>query len=244
MAIEIFNRHELKYVITNQTYQKIRKELDKYMELDFYNQNNQLYSIHNLYLDTIDNQLIRQSLSKPKYKEKLRLRSYNGFNNQDDIVFLEIKKKYKGMVNKRRTEIVLGDAINFINSKEIPKIKEYMNRQIMNELAYTIQRKQYYPKTYIFYKRVAYFNKDAHDVRITFDRNIIAKRDQQKPVLLLDSNLWLMEIKVENSVPLWIAQLLSKYHVYRQSFSKYGIEYLNFIEKETINLSIKEKQYA
>lgn len=102
MAIEVFNRHEQKYFLDTYTFLKVLDIMDKYMQPDKYNIDHKPYTISNIYFDTEDNYLIRASLSKPKYKEKLRLRSY-GVPNADSKVFLEIKKKVAGVVNKRRT---------------------------------------------------------------------------------------------------------------------------------------------
>ena len=57
--------------------------------------------------------LIRASLEKPAYKEKLRLRSY-GVTEPGGEVFLELKKKYKGIVYKRRITLPEDAAGEFI----------------------------------------------------------------------------------------------------------------------------------
>lgn len=135
MGIEVFNRYENKYLVDEKTYHHIYNRLLEYMELDEFNKKNEFYTISNIYYDTKDNQLIRRSLSKPKYKEKLRLRAY-GVPNPDAQVYLEIKKKYCGLVNKRRTNMKLDEAYDFVSSKTKPEIKHYMNKQVINEIEY------------------------------------------------------------------------------------------------------------
>ena len=110
MAIEVFNRYEKKYMLDEHTFRRLLERINDYMEPDKYNLNGQFYSICNIYYDTDDNRLIRSSIEKPVYKEKLRMRSY-GTPCGEDKVFLEIKKKYNGIVNKRRTSIVLNISI-------------------------------------------------------------------------------------------------------------------------------------
>ena len=110
MAIEVFNRTEKKYQVDDAVYQVLRKRLEPYMEADKHSQNGDCYLICNIYYDTPENELIRRSMDKPMYKEKLRLRSY-GTKNLEDKVFLEVKKKYDGVVYKRRTKIRLGDIL-------------------------------------------------------------------------------------------------------------------------------------
>lgn len=243
MAVEVFNRYEFKYLINDTIFKKLNKELNEYMELDEYNKNDELYQIHNIYLDTKDNNLIRTSLSKPIYKEKIRLRSYEGFEN-NEFVYLEIKKKFNGLVNKRRTLLKLEEALDFIETAKKPRLKDYMNKQVLNELEYIFERNVLQPKTYISYNRKAYFNKDGHDLRVTFDTQIITKRNNKKnQEKLLEDEMWIMEIKAEKSFPVWITKLLSKYEIYSTSFSKYGVEYQKMLLNTNQNkiIGINEK---
>ena len=118
MAIEVFNRYEKKYILDEHTFRRLLERINDYMEPDKYNLNGQFYSICNIYYDTDDNRLIRSSIEKPVYKEKLRMRSY-GTPDTSDKVFLEIKKKYNGIVNKRITSIVLEDAYRYIQKSSM-----------------------------------------------------------------------------------------------------------------------------
>lgn len=236
MAIEVFNRYENKFLIDRATYQNIQEKLLYHMELDEYNKAHEFYTISNIYYDTKDNDLIRNSLSKPKYKEKLRLRSY-GVPREDDKVYLEIKKKVNGLVNKRRTSLKLGEAYAFASTGVKPELKEYMNGQVLNEIEYILKRYDLEPRLYLAYDRKAMFSRDNRDIRITFDTNIRTRREDLKLEsgdhgdLLLEKELWLMEVKAERSIPLWLSRLLSEYKIYSTSFSKYGKEH----ERRTAN---------
>ena len=109
MAIEVFNRYEKKYMLNAIQYEKLTQAISEYMIVDAYNRDKMFYEICNIYYDTPDNALIRASIEGPVYKEKLRMRSY-GTPKEKDHVFVEIKKKYKGIVNKRRTIMPLNEA--------------------------------------------------------------------------------------------------------------------------------------
>lgn len=239
VAIEVFNRYEHKYLLNEKTYFKVLEILDKKMELDFYNKNHKPYTISNIYYDTPDDFLIRTSLSKPIYKEKLRLRSY-GVPQNDDFVFLEIKKKFNGLVNKRRTELSLFEAYNFIKTKEPPAKKSYMNIQVMKEIEYFLKIYDLYPKVYLAYDRIAYFEKGNEDLRISIDQNIRSRRYDLKLEkgdygnLLLKEGLYLMEIKTAMSKPLWLSKMLDELGIKRESFSKYGTEFKKTIEKKVV----------
>ena len=230
MAIEVFNRYENKYLLDDAAYREFYVRLLDYMELDGYNQIHPFYSITNIYFDTPDNALIRKSISRPKYKEKLRVRAY-GVPQADGKVYLELKKKVFGLVNKRRTPLKLNEVYPFVATKELPPLQDYMNKQVLHEIQYFLQRYDLVPKVYLAYERKALFCKDNRDLRITFDTNIRSRRydlrlelgDHGEP--LLPNGQWLMEVKAEKTIPTWLARMLSEHRMYRTSFSKYGNEY-------------------
>lgn len=248
MAIEVFNRHESKFLLNKDTYEKIQDRLLDYMEPDKNNLDNGFYTISNIYLDTRDDHLIRTSLSKPKYKEKLRIRAY-GVPQNDEKVYLEIKKKVCGLVNKRRTTLKLDEAYDFVSTGIKPVYREYMNRQVINEIAYMLSIYDLEPKLYLAYDRKGLFARENKDLRVTFDTNIRTRRydlrlesgDHGEPLLTKDQ--WLMEIKAENSIPLWLSKLLSEYKLYKTSFSKYGLEHQKMILKNQ-KLKGERKPYS
>jgi SPX domain protein involved in polyphosphate accumulation len=245
MAIEIFNRYEKKYLIDYRTYEKLQSRLPEYMDKDAYNLGGDTYSICNIYYDTPDSHLIRTSLQKPVYKEKLRIRSY-GVAGPDAKVFIEIKKKYNKLVNKRRSGITLSAAEQFLKTGEKPTITSKMNEQVIDEVAYMTSHKDLFPSLYLAYEREAWFGRGRHDLRISFDSHILTRRTDislSSPIYgepLLSPNLRLMEIKVAQSIPLWLSHMLAGYKIYPNSFSKYGTEY----EQCLMNYDEGEQQYA
>lgn len=243
MAIEVFNRYETKYLIDTKTYNILINELEGRMIPDSYSRDNSFYTICNVYYDTADSALIRHSLSKPDYKEKLRLRSY-GVPQKGAKVYLEIKKKYNGIVNKRRCALKLNEADCLVKNHIYPHIEEYMNRQVLNEIYYLVNRLELKPMVYIAYDRRAYFGRDNSDLRVTFDTNIRTRRSSvalEKGDYgegLLGADMWLMEIKCAGALPLWLTKILSENHIYKTSFSKYGEEYKQHL------INTEERNYA
>ena len=237
MPIEVFCRKEIKYLTRVELYPEIEKELLKYMVLDEFNHKEPFYPICNLYYDTPTNQLIRNSLDKPQYKEKLRLRCY-GVPEADTLVYLEIKKKYRGMVSKRRTRIALSDAYAYIGGAPMP-IMPYTNVQIAKELNWFLKvHGPLYPKTVVQYNRRAYFAKNDRNIRVTFDKDILTRRYDTDPSLgiygdpLLPKGYMIMEVKVPTKViPLWLVEILSKFELRHKSMSKYGMEYRKFLRE-------------
>lgn len=239
MAIEVFNRHEVKFLIDRDIYEKLQEKLLEHMVADEFNNSQEFYSISNIYYDTKDNTLIRNSLSKPKYKEKLRLRGY-GVPSQDSNVYLEIKKKYCGQVNKRRITLELGEAYDFLSKGIKPEPKDYLKNQISNEIEYILELYDLEPKVCVSYDRKAMFCREDRDLRITFDTNIKTRRNDLRlesgnyGEALLDEGQWIMEIKTGKSMPVWLTNLLSEKKIYKNSFSKYGKEYEKLVMKNKL----------
>ncbi len=230
MSIEVFRRKEKKYFLSTEQFTTIYTAVKNNMIADAYNKGGKPYSISNIYFDTSDDELIRRSLERPVYKEKMRLRGY-GVPGLSDKVFLEIKKKYKGIVGKRRTEFTLSDAYEFLRSKGTQGFQNTSNQQIVQEMQYFLNVYDLEPKTYIKYDRFAFFGKTDSDFRVTFDSNIRTRRHDiglengMDGDLLIDKGLWLMEVKTPTSVPFWFSELLAENSLFSTSFSKYGTEY-------------------
>lgn len=243
MAIEVFNRYEHKYLIDKDTYKKLTQIIEAHMELDRFNIGGKPYTISNIYYDTNDDYLIRKSIEGPEYKEKLRLRAY-GVPKADTKVFLEIKKKFNGLVNKRRSALTLSEAHEFTQTGDMPELKDYMNRQVLKEINYFLKIYDLSPKLYIAYDRVAYFDRENPDLRISFDTNIRTRRHDlclehgDYGTRLLDSNLYLMEIKTALAKPLWLTNAMSELGISRTSFSKYGTEYKKYVCNDSLKQAI------
>lgn len=231
MAIEVFNRQEIKYIISDDTFRRLSDVLAGSMEPDKHNIDGKTYHISNIYYDTPQHDIIRKSIDKPVYKVKLRLRTY-GAAKPEDKVFLELKKKFISLVNKRRTAINLEEAVRYIETRKKPQLMPYMNGQVLNEIDYFIRSYEgLRPMVRLSYDRFAFFGREDKSFRVTFDSNIRSRRSDVRldtgnyGELLLPGGLWVMEVKAERAVPLWFSRLLSENRLYPVSFSKYGTEY-------------------
>lgn len=236
MAKEIFDRFEKKYLIDEMfMLWMLRKTRDR-LEKDVYGDNDGAYSITNIYYDTEDSHLIRTSISKPKYKEKLRLRYYGTPSGLDDKAYIEIKKKVYSQGNKRRSPMKLGDAYRFLQTAEIPEA-DGINKQVLKEIQYMLHMYDLQPMLYLSYDRLAYRGIGDDSLRITFDHNILTRRHDLRlesgsyGSSLLPKGKWLMEIKVKRSFPIWLSNMLAAYKVYPCSFSKYGTEYQKYTQR-------------
>jgi len=221
IIMNVFNRIEIKYLISKeQYYNLINLIIDNDMYLDKYKRN----TIQTLYYDTSDDLLIRRSLDSPLFKEKIRIRNYG--DKLSDKLYLEIKRKYKGIVYKRRIETNIKDTINFFNNKY-----NYSN-QIGKEInQFRNHYKKLIPKMMIISEREAYYSNNS-DLRITFDfdiryrKKILSFNEKESDGMILDSDQVLLEIKTSNSYPLWLVRFLNDNKIFKTKFSKYGNAYL------------------
>ena len=206
------------------------------MNYDGYCDENGGYSIYNIYFDNETNDIIRHSTSKPYFKEKLRLRTYIDPKSDEEKAFLELKFKVGGIVYKRRSSMTLKQAYHFVETGEAPESDSYLKSMVEDEIKNFINFYHPKPAVYIKYDRTAFFGKEDKEFRLTVDDNIITRRDDLRLESgvhgenLLGEGLVLMEVKIENAVPLWLASALSSVGAYRTSFSKYGNEYKKFVE--------------
>ena len=227
----VFKRYELKYLLTPEQKEKVLAAMQPHMKLDKYDRT----TIRNLYYDTDTYLLIRRSIEKPAYKEKLRIRSYSRASS-DSTVFVELKKKYKHVVYKRRISLPYTDAAAWLSKERHPD----KHTQIANEIDYFMELYgTLHPTVFLSFEREAYYCKDGCDFRVTFDDNILCRQDD----LSLESEVYgtpilpegkvLMEIKCSGGIPLWMTHVLSKEKIYKTSFSKYGTAYGMLIFPQT-----------
>lgn len=229
MIKTIFKRYEKKYILDERQYQAVLRATQKFTVPDKYGQS----EVCSIYYDTPDRRLIRASQEKPVYKEKLRLRSYGVPKDSSDC-FLELKKKYKGVVYKRRIVAPYSDGVAYMEGNG-----ELESSQIKNEIEYF---KKYYgvlsPSVDIFYSRLAFYDAADPNVRLTFDSDILY-RDYELDLKngiygerVLPEGLYLMELKTAGAMPLWTAEMLTRLKIYPSSFSKYGTAYKNILNKK------------
>jgi len=226
MDENIFERYEKKYLLTKAQYKALMERLQDDLGTNQYS----FSTVCSLYLDNDQSTLIRNSIDAIGYKEKYRLRSY-GVPSDTSMVFLEVKKKYNGIVYKRRVAMTYKQAMAYLNQHKMPN-----QTQIMKEIDYGMSHYDYIePKVLIMYDRSAYFLKSDPEIRITFDQNPryrlddLNMQDGMDGESILSQDQVLLELKNPGYLPLWLAQILDELKIYPTSFSKYGAVYNNRI---------------
>lgn len=219
----IFKRYELKYMLNIEQKEKLIRFMEPYMALDPFGKS----TIRNVYYDTDTYRLIRRSLEKPAYKEKLRIRSYEKASGDSDV-FVELKKKYKSVVYKRRMVMPELEAIDWLSGQQSCPEQTQISREIdYFQSFYGTLR----PVVFLSYDREAFYSVADDDFRMTFDENILYREEDLSLTAdiygtpLLKKDQVLMELKTVGGLPLWMTHFLTRQRIQRTSFSKYGTAY-------------------
>lgn len=239
----VFKRYEIKYMITAEQKTRILKAMEPYMEMDRFGRS----TVRNIYYDTDDFVLARHSIAKPDFKEKLRVRSY-AKADAESTVFVELKRKFDGIVYKRRVGLREADAMKWMAGSNDPAVihgTDAGSTQVTSEIEYF--RGLYNglkPVLYLSYDREAYRMKEGaqtadggSEFRVTFDCNIRCREDdltlksEAYGTEMLEEGMFLMELKCPGAIPLWMTEVLSRERLYKTSFSKYGTAYCRFMDK-------------
>ncbi len=241
MAIEIFTRKEQKYLITKQQYRELVHRLKPKMRPDK-NGVGGKYTVTSLYFDSPDKKIYYETKNKLKYRQKLRLRVYDK-TDQDGTAFFEVKQKHKKVVNKRRMLLPLKEAKRYLAEAYDQPLGKFdtSNEQVLREIHYFRQLYQLNPEMIVSYDRHALHGIDDDELRITFDYHL---RCRNKDLLLengpegmffIHTNLYVLEVKVNDSVPLWLARILQELKCEQRGASKFctSMEMLNGDELQT-----------
>lgn len=248
---EVFQRIEKKYLMTADQYDALRLRLEGIAAVDRYGET----AILNIYYDTPEDLLVRRSLDKPVYKEKLRLRSY-GTPDSDSPAFVEIKKKYRGVVYKRRISAPYAEAAFYLDGSAAPpdersrrlRQRAQGSGQIIDEIDYfqslyrTLE-----PRMVIAYDRIAMAGLDDPELRITFDTNLRWRTEDLDlrcggyGMALLQPGQVLCELKIAGAVPISLARMFSELQIFPVSCSKYGSAYL-VRQRELLEERRKQRQ--
>ena len=224
--METFRRFEKKYLLSTSQYEELLERIEPFVNADKFF----AADISSIYYDTDKYELIRRSIEKPEYKEKLRVRTYRDAGEQDEV-FVEFKKKLDGIVYKRRTKAICKEVLDDIDHCS------FKDQQVGQEIRYALR---YYgklsPRIYIGCTRTSYVAKDDADLRITFDqdlryriKDLSLNRSEKDRSITSDT---VMELKVKEAMPLWLVSTLDECRVYPRGFSKVGTAFMQVLKGE------------
>lgn len=237
----IFQRKENKYSMNLNTYKQLREQLAEYLEEDEYG----LHTILSVYYDTNSFEVIKRSIEKPNYREKFRLRSY-GIPTEDSLVFLEMKKKVKVIVYKRRIQVPYSQALTYYYKNLELHLQSNHEKQIKKEMDWLVETKKLFPRVLVAYDRIALKSdiEGLEEFRVTFDFNIRHRKEGldlrvgEHGIRVAPEMDVLMEVKALGSYPVWFSQILSQLSIHKVSFSKYSQTYQRFLVTKEEELNV------
>lgn len=214
-----FRRIEKKYLLSGDQYDELFAVVSDRLKADEYGKT----AILSLYYDNSSYELLGKSVDSPMYKEKFRVRSY-GVPNDESKVFAEIKKKYDGVVYKRRVQGTYRQIQELLDGRAVSD----EDLQIQKEIMWMAGRYSLSPVAFIGYDRTAYTSQTDPGFRLTVDSDIryrltdLDLRSGDIGMPLREQGFRIMEIKTAGNMPMWLTEILSEKKIYSGSFSKIG----------------------
>ncbi len=248
MAIEIFKRKEQKYLITLDQYSLLLEQIMPYMRSDKFGVDGR-YIVSSLYFDSDDHNIYFETKNKLTFRQKLRLRTYNE-TGIDETAFFEVKQKHNNVVNKRRMLLPLEEAYHYLEKGDKKHLKDFhtSNLQVLREIDHFRTLYKLKPEMVVSYERHALHGIDNPDLRITFDFNLRCRNDDlllehgSDGEQFIDNNLIVLEVKVNDSVPLWLTRILQALQCEQRSASKYCTS-MELLQKNQMSEGI-EREYV
>lgn len=246
MAIEIFRRREQKYLITTKQYKELVLQMSPYMRHDK-NGKDGKYTITSLYFESPDHTIYYETKNKLKFRQKLRLRVYDE-TDINGTAFFEVKQKHKKVVNKRRMVLPLAEAYRYLYSEAPIPLDDFntSNKQVLREIDYFKNLFNLQPEMIVSYDRHAFHGINDDQLRVTFDLNLRCRNDdlslEHGPhgENFIDKNLVVLEVKVNDSVPLWLTRILQDLNCEQRGASKFCTSLELLKQDELGNKLIKE----
>ena len=225
----MFNRYELKYIMRYAHAKRVMEHMGDYLVPDAYGDKYGNYILSSLYYDTDDFLFYWQKLEGLKHRRKLRIRLYETKEvpTPETIVYVEIKERVDKIIRKRRIKVPLKDAWKLCDDRE-EVVHEKRDRAAHDEILHMTHAYDLYPQVITSYHRKA-FNGTEYDpgLRVTFDTNLRYRRadldltSKKLGRFMIDPDLVIMEIKANNSIPIWITQMVAHHDIQLKRISKY-----------------------
>ena len=217
-------RYEIKYRISPEQADTLRRWLPRHMEADAYGEGgSSMYDVHSLYLDGPDWSIYRDTRNGAFARFKLRARCYRF--DPEAPVFLEVKARQGEAMTKSRAPLAHADALDILRGG-IPRRE--VDTAAVEAFRKEMDRRQAFPRAWVTYRRSAWVGGERGLVRITFDDHIrcgAPTTDLREPErwwpLPEVRGLVVLEVKYSGSYPQWVAEMIRKFDLERKSMSKY-----------------------
>jgi hypothetical protein len=229
-------RHEIKFLLNRSQQVALVEELSRHLQPDAHGEGGQ-YAVTSLYYDTPDYKAYWDKVDGFKMRRKVRLRVYG---DQAVLpatpVFFEIKARVGNRMGKRRLRLSYADALvlagqaDSVASANTPALHDAADQRVFDELHYLFGALRLRPTCVVSYQRLAYgAHEDYPDLRITFDTDVrchgenlsLLSADAGTMHTVLEPGWSILEVKVNQTIPFWLGELLSRHHCTPRRISKY-----------------------
>jgi hypothetical protein len=227
-------RFEFKYLVPNDFLDSIRSDMRPFVNIDKYAYERAAheYTVKSIYFDSPNMDCYHGKIAGIRVRKKFRIRGYND-PQKNDIIFLEIKRKYENSIAKNRAPLYYRDVVNLFDTRDIDKYilslkNDGQEKEDASRFFYYCQRKKLNPTVITIYDREAFFGKFDPTLRITFDKYLRCApctflsgfdiKSHPKPVL---PTSFIFELKFYGFLPAWVTQLIDRYQMPRLALSKY-----------------------
>ena len=232
-----FNRFELKYVVTSAQVEALKQDLDTQMLPDHNASLDGSYNVTSLYYDTADFAFMRAKREGIKFRRKLRIRRYG--DDEDAAVFVEIKQRINRTTQKRRMSLPLAEAYTLCSGQLEYSGQDEADAVVADEVTFLARALALQPTCVVGYRRNAFVGgRYEPGLRVTFDHSLWTapassglSSTGERHVVAAPS-LMIMEVKANNAVPLWLANMLARHRCELRRYSKYcaGAQLLRKLE--------------
>ncbi len=226
-----FNRFELKYSITAAQWEAVKRDLADHMLADGNSADDGFYDIASLYYDTPDLAFMRSKREGIKFRRKLRIRHYGtseGAVDDEQPVFIEIKQRINRTTQKRRLTLPLHAACALCDGHLEETIDDPTDSQAAEEVLFLARSLDLRPTCLVGYRREAFVgSRYEPGLRVTFDNSLWAAQPEGGLSLagtrhaIVPPQAFLMEVKTNNAVPVWLASMLARHRCTLIRYSKY-----------------------
>jgi SPX domain protein involved in polyphosphate accumulation len=246
-TIRSFNRYELKYVIHASQIERIVADVSRQMTPDRHGDSSGSYVISNLYYDSPELHMLHSKFVGTNYRRKLRVRVYGeaegGSHNgagKPRSAMVEIKQRLSRTTQKRRVVVPLDEALRICEARSSWQWSDASDATVADEIRCLVLALGLRPACTISYRRRAFVGSELdRGLRLTFDTELWGAPPRldfyaQRPTTLLMPRDWsILEIKVDDKVPGWVTELVTRHDCQLRRVSKYC---LGMVKLHDINL--------
>jgi len=229
--MQIFRRLEYKYFVPYERLGALRRRFSAGMQHDGFSKTREFgrYTVRSIYFDTPRFLFYNEKMQGVKNRKKLRIRTYDT-PGSDKAAFFEIKNKFSRVIFKERVMTALAEAPALLNGDAARVMNRMtgLDQRVMGKFLLIFNKLNLEPKVLVTYEREALQGLDDERLRVTFDMNVrsyvypeVEDIFRDEDMSAINDRCFILEIKFDEIIPLWVRRIVSDYDLRQQPISKY-----------------------